>query len=184
MRNLSQSEIGIPEEFRGPIDKVPKSRQLEKNDVFSPSMPYHGAIEEFSNCRRMSSPSDILHCILTCLRLLNSEAKEYWSNHRDKPFPGLTADDQFPIVIWVVIHARLPDINTRLAHIDRFIDEPVKNFGEVGLALCLIQAAVGFVGAWKGIKKSIKKSVKKSIKKSTIKKSRKRLASRKKKTAE
>ncbi len=51
----------------------------------------------------------------------------------------------FPILVWIVTHSRMDDIHMRLGFLDRFLDEGIKFFGEVGICLSLVQAAAEFV---------------------------------------
>ena len=57
----------------------------------------------------------------------------------------LSADELFPILVWVVVHCRVHDIHMRLGYLQKFLDDSIKFFGEVGMCLSLVQAAAEFV---------------------------------------
>ena len=52
---------------------------------------------------------------------------------------AICADSLFPIIVWVTIHANLPDINMLIGHLERFVKDDIKFFGEVGISLSLIE---------------------------------------------
>jgi hypothetical protein len=54
----------------------------------------------------------------------------------------VSADSLFPIVVWVVIHANLTHVHVALGHLERFLAEDQRNFGEAGMCLSLMEAAV------------------------------------------
>jgi len=57
----------------------------------------------------------------------------------------LSADDLFPILVWIIVHCRIRDIHMRLGYLQQFLDDSIKFFGEVGMCLSLVQAAAEFV---------------------------------------
>jgi len=59
--------------------------------------------------------------------------------------PHLSADMLFPIVVWVVLHARVSHIHTSLGFLDRFLPHEQKHFGELGMSLTLIKAAASHI---------------------------------------
>lgn len=54
----------------------------------------------------------------------------------------LNADLLFPIVVWVVVHSELTQVHRCLGFLERFLPEEMKSFGEIGMCLTLISAAV------------------------------------------
>ena len=52
------------------------------------------------------------------------------------------ADNIFPLITWLVIHSNLSHISTCLGHLDRFLSAESKQFGEAGMCLSLVEAAV------------------------------------------
>ena len=51
----------------------------------------------------------------------------------------VTADDLFPMVVYVVMNSNLDDLNQRLGFLERYIKEEVKFFGEPAICLTLLQ---------------------------------------------
>lgn len=49
------------------------------------------------------------------------------------------ADGLFPAVVWTVIHANLSNINARIGHIHRAIEDGNRQFGEGAFCLALIE---------------------------------------------
>jgi len=54
----------------------------------------------------------------------------------------VSADSLFPIVVWTVIHCKVSTIHILISHLERFLPRDQKQFGEVGMCLSLIEAAV------------------------------------------
>lgn len=54
---------------------------------------------------------------------------------------NLDADSLFPLVMWVLIHSKVPRLLSILGTISRFSDPAVTTFGETGMALALAEAA-------------------------------------------
>lgn len=59
---------------------------------------------------------------------------------------NVSADDLFPLVCWVVIHAHVPLMHTTIGHLERFLSKSSKTFGEMAMCLTLLQAAVVHIG--------------------------------------
>ena len=162
-----QKKYGISAQFN--------SRLAIKNNMIHPELPYFDAILSFNRAKNVYVPNDILYCFIEGLRLINSAASHYkykndlmQKNGKDdekllgtideqkqidedeveevkKENVQLSADDLFPILVWIMVHCRVSDIHLRLGYLQKFLDENVKYFGEVGMCLSLVQAAAEFV---------------------------------------
>jgi len=133
-RLRANGQQDIPEVFRK-VSDTPFDPE-----VVSSNMPYYDAMQAMHDATRFVVPTDILHALLRALRLIHTDGQKYASEKGQRA--ALSADDLFPIVVFVLTHSRIDDVNTRLGHLERFLPKSVKNFGEVGLTLCLIQAGV------------------------------------------
>ena len=63
----------------------------------------------------------------------------------EREYVQFSADDLFPILVWIIVHCRINDIHMRLGYLQKFLDDSIKYFGEVGMCLSLVQAAAEFV---------------------------------------
>lgn len=133
-RLRANGQQDIPEVFRK-VSDTPFDPE-----VVSSNMPYYDAMQAMHDATRFVVPTDILHALLRALRLIHTDGQKYASEKGQRA--ALSADDLFPIVVFALTHSRIDDVNTRLGHLERFLPKSVKNFGEVGLTLCLIQAGV------------------------------------------
>merc|ERR1712129_322462 len=139
-----------------------------KHDLINPELPYFDAIVAFNRATTQPYvPNDILYSFISGLRLIQSAATKYkFKNEKNKSKlktihenedeeeeddamcnddVQLSADDLFPILVWIMVHCRIDDIHLRLGYLDKFLDENVKFFGEVGMCLSLVQAAAEFI---------------------------------------
>merc|ERR1712154_622540 len=82
---------------------------------------------------------------------------------------GLSADDLFPILVWIIIHCRIDDIHMRLGYLQKFLDDSIKFFGEVGMCLSLVQAAAEFIRKKEGWHFGLDEELDKEIYKSSNK---------------
>ncbi len=47
-----------------------------------------------------------------------------------------------------MVHCRINDIYMRLVYLQKFLDDSIKFFGEVGMCLSLVQAVAEFIYGW------------------------------------
>lgn len=135
LRLLTQEQIGINPDFcKKEIDENDLSK-YDKLDV-----PFGPAIQNLVEAR-VFVPTDIFYSILQSIRCINSCAQA----HCYKENAVICADDLFPMVVYVVVHSRLSDINTRLGLLERYIKHEIKYFGEAAICLSLLQAAVAYI---------------------------------------
>ena len=55
---------------------------------------------------------------------------------------NLNADNLVPLMIWLVIHANVPNIHQYFGHIERFIPGDLRNFGEAGMCSSMVESAI------------------------------------------
>jgi len=125
MCNLTQDKLGMNPMFQKRDDDGEKPFQL--------------AIDAISEIKK-KVPTDILFSILDTVRKINQCAQDYAIGDA-----RVTADDLFPMVVYVVINSDLDDLNQRLGFLERYIKEEVKFFGEPAICLTLLQAAVAYI---------------------------------------
>lgn len=154
MRSLSQGEVGVPELFqkemteeqrfqfnaRSKILLDPNAAESKKAKIRA-VYPFASAILALNQARKHCVPGDLLHCFLEAIRKIHKGCHEYSKDSK----VNVTADDLFPIIVWVVIHSGLEDINMRLGHMERCLPEHIKHRGEGGICLSLVEAAVAYI---------------------------------------
>jgi len=142
LRQLSQENIGINPKFcKKDIDES-NLETCRKADV-----PFGPCIEALVGEARVQVPTDILQNILQAIRKINSCAQSYCNNNNENKEIMIGADDLFPMVVYVVVHSKVRDINARLGFLERYVKHAVKYFGEAALCLSLLQAAVAYISS-------------------------------------
>lgn len=126
MRKLTQNQLHV-------------NPQFQKQESDDGEKPFQLAIDAICEVRK-KVPTDVLFSILDCVQKINQCAQSYASKD-----VRVTADDLFPMVVFVVANAGLDDINQRLGFLERYIKEEVKFFGEPAICLSLLQAAVAYI---------------------------------------
>lgn len=126
MSKLSQTQLDVNPNF-------------QKREDDSEEKPFQIAIDAIRNIRK-KVPTDVLFSILDCVRKINQCAQDYATEDA-----RVTADDLFPMVVFVVANSDLDDINQRLGFLERYVKEKVKIFGEPAICLTLLQAAVAYI---------------------------------------
>jgi hypothetical protein len=92
---------------------------------------------------QLSSPLDMLQCMLRCTQAIYRQASEYARlADPSAKMLALGADDFFPVWIYVIIHARVPDINSRLVMMQTYSDELMS---ERGYYLTCLEGAIGYI---------------------------------------
>ncbi|XXQ39713.1 VPS9 domain-containing protein [Plasmodiophora brassicae] len=172
MWRLTQKDLGILPEFRGPHEydlaapppglmtsplavssrvTTPRTSNLSSNDDIGPTtqtislppdFPFVNAIVTLSLLDNQCVPTDMLYTLVQTVSSIQTACREYSGN----PEAVVDADALFPIVVWAVIHANTTNINCRLGHILRFIsDDNQRNFGECGFSLAIVEASVSYI---------------------------------------
>jgi len=136
LRTLSQDKLGINPKFcKKDIDES----NLEKYD--RADLPFGPCIEALVGEARVQVPTDILYSILQAILKINVCAQSYCSNKDEM----IGADDLFPMVVYVVVHSKVPDINARLGFLERYLKFEHAHRGEAAMCRSLLQAAVAYI---------------------------------------
>lgn len=164
MKNLSQGDVGITRMFRKPpqIDGEPYAEatailaKMEGECV--PSNILRIAYESvkvvlrtaklYYSHHKQSRISDIMSDLVdtpsnkptspaTSIPYVNGSSLTAAEHKVD-----IIADDLFPIMVWVVIHSPIDHLHRLLFLLKHFSDENSRHFGEVGMAVSLVEAAV------------------------------------------
>ncbi len=85
MTNLTQTEMGIPEDYVKPMSFEKEKRLLKqintmaakKHGLIHPNLPYYESIVHFHQSSQVYVPNDILFCFLEGVRVINSCASRY-----------------------------------------------------------------------------------------------------------
>lgn len=57
----------------------------------------------------------------------------------------VSADNIFPLIVWCVVHSDVRSLHSLIGHMERFLPIQQKQFGEAGMCLSLLEAAVTHV---------------------------------------
>ena len=111
------------------LDPIDEKQQID-------NFQHNGIVEDIDND---NDNQDIM------IDIIRSHSMSSSSSPVKKENVQLSADDLFPILVWIIIHCRINDIYMRLGYLQKFLDDSIKYFGEVGMCLSLVQAAAEFV---------------------------------------
>lgn len=123
------------------------------------TFPYAESIHLLAQVNDVHAPADTAWRMRQAVQTAYKQAQIYVDEHRKQQqqqskdndstpqpatqsFSTLSADSMFPVMVWLVIHANLLSIHTALGHIERFLPEDARNFGETAMCCSLIEAAV------------------------------------------
>ena len=104
--------------------------QVKDQDV-----PYGRSIALFERIKPCCTPNSMTAAMLEGIKAVHEEAKAATG----KAIGGM--EDLFPVLVYVLVQADLPDIHKYLAYLENFSD----GNGEAGFYLCSMQACVAWV---------------------------------------
>ncbi|ELT91783.1 hypothetical protein CAPTEDRAFT_225230 [Capitella teleta] len=107
------------------------------------ALPYHAAIEELRSLFSLVAPLSKLECIVRISRQICHCVEAYY-NERAEKAPSIGADDLLPILAYVVIQSRLPQLVSECHALEEFVHEGYL-MGEEGYCLTSLQTAVNYV---------------------------------------
>jgi len=93
----------------------------ENGEVKTPqdgAKPYQDAINELSKLVQLKSPREKL----TVLLMMHSSMKSYVVNFYKGKEELHSMDDELPIIIYIIVHAQVPDLEAELAFVEDFIN--------------------------------------------------------------
>ncbi|XP_030587527.1 VPS9 domain-containing protein 1 [Archocentrus centrarchus] len=134
--DISPGDIGIPLKL---FPKDPASPQG--------SYPYESAVQELTLLIHDRCPQRKLECIVRTLRLICACAEDYRSLHEVDSTPrtaAIGADDLLPILSYVALRCRCPQLVSECAALEEFIHEGYL-IGEEGYCLTSMQSALAYV---------------------------------------
>ncbi|XP_074171094.1 VPS9 domain-containing protein 1 isoform X2 [Rhinolophus sinicus] len=140
-RNAPPAAIGIPTKL------LPQDPEAAGTSTY----PYCAAAQELGLLVLESCPQKKLECIVRALRVICACAEGYYRAQEPAleagPQPGaaaIGADDLLPILSFVVLRSRLPQLVSECAALEEFIHEGYL-IGEEGYCLTSLQSALSYV---------------------------------------
>nr|XP_019596054.1 PREDICTED: VPS9 domain-containing protein 1 isoform X3 [Rhinolophus sinicus] len=140
-RNAPPVAIGIPTKL------LPQDPEAAGTSTY----PYCAAAQELGLLVLESCPQKKLECIVRALRVICACAEGYYRAQEPAleagPQPGaaaIGADDLLPILSFVVLRSRLPQLVSECAALEEFIHEGYL-IGEEGYCLTSLQSALSYV---------------------------------------
>jgi hypothetical protein len=140
LRSVSPDALGVQECF------LPGGYSLSPTDSAA-DHPYSACVSVLEDMMQILVPSDLLLALIACIKLIytraNLLAKAHYGRDKKKKH-DLGADSFFPIFLFALIHARMPDIVGRLKIVEYYAAQSMKH-GEEGYYLATLQSAVSYV---------------------------------------
>jgi hypothetical protein len=116
--------------------------------------PWERAIQTLEEMVHLYSPTDMLRCLIACASNVYQIAASYRRQRRRQaenrgeklsskldPEGNIGADDFFPMWLYVVAHARVPDMMVRLGIMEGYSSRQQKN-SESGYYLTCLESAL------------------------------------------
>nr|XP_057931876.1 VPS9 domain-containing protein 1 isoform X2 [Doryrhamphus excisus] len=131
-----------PVDFGVPLTLFPLDPHTLKG-----SYPYECAVQELKLLTKDCCPQRKLECIVRTLRLICACAEDYRCLHEADSAPktaAIGADDLLPILAFVVLRCRCPQLVSECAALEEFIHEGYL-IGEEGYCLTSMQSALAYV---------------------------------------
>ncbi|XP_026575620.1 VPS9 domain-containing protein 1 isoform X1 [Pseudonaja textilis] len=133
-QKASPTEMGIPSKL------LPKA---------GGAPPYAAAVQELLLLPLSSCPQKKLECIVRTLRIICECAEEYCGSRLQPASAAIGADDLLPILSFVVLQSRSPQLVSECAALEEFIHEG-SLIGEEGYCLTSLQSALSYVQSLQG----------------------------------
>uniref|UniRef100_A0A8C5WU34 VPS9 domain containing 1 n=1 Tax=Laticauda laticaudata TaxID=8630 RepID=A0A8C5WU34_LATLA len=105
--------------------------------------PYAAAVQELLLLPLSSCPQKKLECIVRTLRIICECAEEYCGSRLQPASAAIGADDLLPILSFVVLQSRSPQLVSECAALEEFIHEGYL-IGEEGYCLTSLQSALSY----------------------------------------
>ncbi|XP_064610731.1 VPS9 domain-containing protein 1-like [Liolophura sinensis] len=110
-------------------------------------LPYRPAITELRRVSDSFSPLNKLECLVRVSKCACQCVEEYYKNtakDSSKKQPNIGADDLLPILTYVIIRSRLPQVVSECQAMEEFIHEGYL-MGEEGYCLTSVQTAINYI---------------------------------------
>jgi len=125
LRSVEPSELGIPPRFLRPQHH---QQQQHQTPTHTRILSYRTVIDSLEEMGQLTSPADMLACLLLASKQIYTVAQEYIQTHAavddatstSSKVEALGADSFFPIFLYVLIHASVPNWFHRLKLMQRF----------------------------------------------------------------
>ncbi|XP_065828103.1 VPS9 domain-containing protein 1-like isoform X2 [Oscarella lobularis] len=107
------------------------------------SQPYSEPIKQLKSLASKSCPLDKLECVVATVNGILESAEKYWES-KGKPCECIGADDLLPVLTYIVVKSRLPQLVSEYAAIEEFVHENYL-MGEEGYCLATLNTALAYV---------------------------------------
>ncbi|EFC41400.1 vacuolar sorting protein 9 domain-containing protein [Naegleria gruberi] len=139
LRKLTANQLGVANKFLPIRAKFTGKQNSIKEMIHKQNQtPFYDPIATLGYLNYCVSPIDMLHCVYSCARQIHIIAKDNCSQ-RGKDF-SFGADEFFPILVYVVVHAHLPNIHSALSYISKYSSQSRNS--EVVYYLTCLEGAV------------------------------------------
>lgn len=110
----------------------------------SGSYPYEAVVNELQQMTQLASPLNKLACLVRVSHLICHCIEEHYANQGQTNVPKIGADDLIPILSFVIIKCRLPQLVSECRALEEFIHDGYLN-GEEGYCLTSLQTALAYI---------------------------------------
>ncbi len=137
---------------KGPPSRASaESQDADEPAIYKPGRPYARAIATLEELPQLCVPVDMMNCLLAVAEVIYKTAREYAARRagssphaRAAPAAKIGADSFFPILLFVVSHARLPGIQTSV-YVMRVYATAAERSSESGYYLTAFEGAVHYI---------------------------------------
>jgi len=105
-----------------------------------PHVPYWDAIFILRSLPEYQSPAAKIECLKCCVNAIFRAIEEFHSHSEGHMAVG--AEDKFPILLYVIVKARVPMIRAEVALMADALDERARNVSEAGYRVTELEAAL------------------------------------------
>jgi hypothetical protein len=130
-----QDRLCLGGESESVLDELSDKNYLE---------PYQKAIEQLKEVAEKKCPLEKLECVVSTSRLILECADDYWEERgkgRQSKEATMGTDDLLPVLTYVVVKTRLPQLVSECIAMEEFIHEGYL-MGEEGYCLTTLNTAV------------------------------------------
>ncbi|XP_064641496.1 VPS9 domain-containing protein 1-like [Lineus longissimus] len=144
-----EKEVELAKVMTKMMDASPEDLGInEKFCLLGGAQAYFPAVEELVKIRHFYSPLKKLQCLVNMSRSICQCVEDFYASEEAGKSQGssLGADDLLPIMSFVVIHSRMPQLLSECAALEEFIHHGYL-YGEEGYCLTSVQTALMYIGS-------------------------------------
>ncbi|KAK2188926.1 hypothetical protein NP493_119g02023 [Ridgeia piscesae] len=110
----------------------------------SGSYPYEVVVNELGQMMQLASPLNKLACLVRVSHLICHCIEEHYASEGQTNVPKIGADDLIPILSYVIVKCRRPQLVSECRALEEFIHDGYLN-GEEGYCLTSLQTALAYI---------------------------------------